>query len=37
MPLLDILTFLGVVLVAILVFGALAPLETLGWWAGWFG
>ncbi len=26
-----------VALFAVLVAGALAPLETLGWWAGWFG
>jgi len=26
-----------VALAALLVMGALAPLETLGWWAGWFG
>lgn len=26
-----------VALLALLVTGALAPLETLGWWAGWYG
>ena len=26
-----------VALAALLVMGALAPLETLGWWAGWYG
>lgn len=30
-------TALLVGVVALLVAGALAPLETLGWWAGWFG
>ncbi|MDZ7800193.1 MAG: hypothetical protein U5K81_05290 [Trueperaceae bacterium] len=30
-------TVLLVGTVALLVAGALAPLETLGWWAGWFG
>lgn len=30
-------TFVLVALYALLVAGALAPLETLGWWAGWFG
>ncbi len=33
----NLLTLLGVVLVGILVWAALAPFETLGWWAGWFG
>lgn len=30
-------TLAWVALFALLVAGALAPLETLGWWAGWFG
>ncbi len=30
-------TFAGVALLALLLAGALAPLEALGWWAGWFG
>lgn len=33
----DLLTFAGVVLIGLLVWAALAPFETLGWWAGWFG
>ena len=37
MPLPD-LGLLGLAaLVAFLIAGALAPLEALGWWAGWFG
>lgn len=31
------LTLLAVVLGGLLVWAALAPLETMGWWAGWFG
>jgi hypothetical protein len=31
------LTLMAVVLGALLVWAALAPFETLGWWAGWFG
>ena len=30
-------TIVLVALAALLVMGALAPLETLGWWAGWYG
>lgn len=30
-------TLLAVALLALLIAGALAPLETLGWWAGWYG
>ena len=30
-------SLLGVVLIGVLVWAALAPFETLGWWAGWFG
>ena len=26
---------LGIALIAVLVMAALAPLEALGWWAGW--
>ncbi len=30
-------TLLGIGLVAVLLMAALAPLEALGWWAGWWG
>ncbi len=33
----DTLTLFAVAFLALLLAGALAPLETLGWWAGWFG
>jgi len=33
----DLFTYIGVVLLGILVWAAISPLETLGWWAGWFG
>ncbi len=33
----DLFGALGVLLFLLLLSGALAPLETLGWWAGWFG
>jgi hypothetical protein len=33
----DILTYIGIVLVGFLIWGALSPFELLGWWAGWFG
>ncbi len=33
----DIVTFFGIVLGGLLVWAALSPFETLGWWAGWFG
>jgi hypothetical protein len=33
----DLGTLAWVALFALLLTGALAPLETLGWWAGWFG
>ena len=31
------LTLFAVAVLALLLAGALAPLETLGWWAGWYG
>jgi hypothetical protein len=34
---LDVGTLVLVAVVAFMVAGALAPLETLGWWAGWYG
>ena len=37
MPLLDPGTLALVALAALLLAGALSPLETLGWWAGWYG
>jgi len=37
MSLLDGATLTLVLLFAVLISAALAPLETLGWWAGWFG
>lgn len=33
----DVGTLLTVGLLALVVAGTLAPLETLGWWAGWYG
>jgi hypothetical protein len=33
----DLGTLLLVALLALFVAGALSPLETLGWWAGWYG
>jgi hypothetical protein len=36
-PLPDLSTVLLVAVVALLLAGALSPLETLGWWAGWYG
>lgn len=30
-------TYLGIVIVGLLIWAALSPFETLGWWAGWFG
>lgn len=36
-PLPDVGTLLLAALAAFIVAGLLAPLETLGWWAGWFG
>lgn len=33
----DLLTLLGIGVVALLAWAALSPFEALGWWAGWFG
>lgn len=33
----DLLTYLGLILVGIFIWGALSPFEVMGWWAGWFG
>lgn len=33
----DLLSLLGIGIVALLAWAALAPFEALGWWAGWFG
>nr|HMN30548.1 hypothetical protein [Caldilineaceae bacterium] len=33
----ELLTYVGLVVLGILVWAAMSPLETLGWWAGWFG
>ncbi len=30
-------TYLGIILIGLLVWAAVSPFETLGWWAGWFG
>lgn len=35
--LLDFLSLFGLAALAIILSAALAPFETLGWWAGWFG
>ena len=35
--LLNVLWFLGIFFVGILIWAALSPFETMGWWAGWFG
>jgi pimeloyl-ACP methyl ester carboxylesterase len=34
---LDFWTLLAIAALALLIGGLLSPLETLGWWAGWFG
>jgi hypothetical protein len=34
---LDFWTLLAIAFIALLIGGLLSPLETLGWWAGWFG
>jgi hypothetical protein len=36
-PLVDLLSLLGIALLGLLIWAALAPFEALGWWAGWFG
>lgn len=33
----DLLGILGIVVGGIFVWAAISPIETLGWWAGWFG
>lgn len=33
----DILTYIGIVVVGFLIWAALSPFEVMGWWAGWFG
>jgi len=33
----DLATYLSIVLIGLLIWAALSPFETLGWWAGWFG
>jgi hypothetical protein len=33
----DLATYIGLFILGILVWAAMSPLETLGWWAGWFG
>ncbi len=33
----DVATVVLIVLAGVLVWFALSPFETLGWWAGWFG
>jgi hypothetical protein len=33
----DLATYIGLFVLGILVWAAMSPLETLGWWAGWFG
>jgi hypothetical protein len=33
----ELLTYIGLVILGIFVWAAISPLETLGWWAGWFG
>lgn len=37
MPLPDVWLLVGLAVLALLLAGWLSPLETLGWWAGWFG
>lgn len=37
LPFSEILTIFGLIFLAILVWAAFSPFETLGWWAGWFG
>lgn len=33
----DLLGLLGIIVGAIFIWAAISPIETLGWWAGWFG
>jgi hypothetical protein len=33
----DLATYLSIVVIGLLIWAALSPFETLGWWAGWFG
>lgn len=33
----ELLTYFGLIILGILAWAAISPLETLGWWAGWFG
>lgn len=33
----NLLWFVGIFFVGILIWAALSPFETMGWWAGWFG
>jgi hypothetical protein len=35
--LVDLLTYLGIVIAGLFIWGALSPFEVMGWWAGWFG
>jgi hypothetical protein len=35
--LVDLLTYLGIVVAGFLIWAALSPFEVMGWWAGWFG
>jgi len=33
----DVVAYLSIILIGLLVWAALSPFATLGWWAGWFG
>ena len=33
----DFIAYLSIIVIGLLVWAALSPFETLGWWAGWFG
>lgn len=35
--LIDLLTYIGIILAGFLIWAALSPFEVMGWWAGWFG
>ena len=37
LPLLDVFAFIGIGLACLFLIMLLAPLEALGWWAGWYG